>query len=119
MYERHTYDEMTYSLPVKQGKVTIILKFAEMYFRNAGERVFNIKLGSKVVRQDFDVVKEAGSKYAAHEEFIEIDVQKDGVWFEGAKIPGALAGGKLKLSFAKGKADNPIIQAIILYHDSI
>jgi hypothetical protein len=28
MYERHTYDEMTYSLPVKQGKTTLILKFA-------------------------------------------------------------------------------------------
>ena len=26
---------------------------------------------------------------------------------------------KLKLSFAKGRADNPIVQAIIVYHDSI
>jgi hypothetical protein len=25
----------------------------------------------------------------------------------------------LKLSFAKGRADNPIVQAIIVYHDSI
>jgi hypothetical protein len=38
-----------------------------MYFRNPGERVFNIKIGSKVVRQDFDVVREAGSRHAAHE----------------------------------------------------
>ena len=30
MYERHTYEQMTYSLPVKPGKVTIILKFAEV-----------------------------------------------------------------------------------------
>ncbi len=30
MYERHTYDEMSYSLPVKIGKVTLILKFAEV-----------------------------------------------------------------------------------------
>jgi hypothetical protein len=90
-----------------------------MYFRNPGERVFNIKIGSKVVRQDFDVVKESGSKYAAHEEFIEIDVNKDGVYFEGTKIPGGLVGGKLKLSFTKGKADNPIVQGIIVYHDTI
>jgi hypothetical protein len=34
MYERHTYDEMTYALPIKTGKVTIILKFAEvLHFR--------------------------------------------------------------------------------------
>lgn len=38
-----------------------------MYFRNPGERVFNIKIGSKVVRQDLDVVRETGSRYAAHE----------------------------------------------------
>jgi len=25
----------------------------------------------------------------------------------------------MKLSFAKGKADNPIVQGIIVYHDSI
>lgn len=25
----------------------------------------------------------------------------------------------MKLSFAKGRADNPIVQAIIVYHDSI
>lgn len=90
-----------------------------MYFRNPGERVFNIKIGSRVVRQDFDVVREAGSKYAAHEEFIEIDVQKDGVYYEGAKVQGALSAGKLRLSFTKGKADNPIVQGIILYHDSL
>lgn len=90
-----------------------------MYFRNSGERVFNIKIGGKIVRQDLDIVKETGSRRAAHEEYIEVDVQKDGVYFEGSKIPGGLAGGKLKLSFAKGRADNPIIQAIVVYHDSI
>jgi len=30
MFERHTYDEMIYTLPVKNGKVTLILKFAEV-----------------------------------------------------------------------------------------
>jgi hypothetical protein len=30
MYERHTYDEMTYSLPVRKGAHTLILKFAEV-----------------------------------------------------------------------------------------
>ena len=30
MFERHTYSSMTYSLPVKTGKHTIILKFAEV-----------------------------------------------------------------------------------------
>ena len=46
-------------------------------------------------------------------------MQKDGVYFQGSKINGGLVGNKLKLSFAKGRADNPIIQAIIVYHDTI
>ena len=72
MYERHTYKEMTYNLPVRKGKITLILKFAEMYFTSAGQRVFNIKIGSKVIRKDFDVVSKTGSRYAAHEEYIEV-----------------------------------------------
>ena len=31
MFERHTYNDMTYSLPVKKGKNTIIMKFAEVF----------------------------------------------------------------------------------------
>lgn len=37
--------------------------------------MFNIKIGKTIVRRDLDVVKEAGSKYAAHEEYIEIEVK--------------------------------------------
>lgn len=90
-----------------------------MYFKNSGERVFNIKIGNKVVREDFDVVKLSGGKYSAHEEYIEIEVTKEGVYFEGSKIPGAISSNKLKLSFVRGRVDNPIVQGIIVYHDSI
>lgn len=90
-----------------------------MYFTKEGQRVFNIKIGSKIVRQDFDVIKKAGSRYAAHEEFIEIEVKNNEVYFEGKSIPYALSDNKIKVSFAKGKADNPIVQGIIVYHSSI
>jgi hypothetical protein len=32
MYERHTYKQMVYTLPVRRGKVTLVLKFAEVNF---------------------------------------------------------------------------------------
>jgi hypothetical protein len=38
-----------------------------MYFTAPGQRMFNIKIGSKVVKKDFDVIEKAGQKYAAHE----------------------------------------------------
>jgi hypothetical protein len=41
-----------------------------MYFKNKGERVFDIKIGSKIVVSNFDVIERAGSKYAAHEEYL-------------------------------------------------
>lgn len=33
MYERHSYKEMTYNLPVRTGKHVLILKFAEVGLR--------------------------------------------------------------------------------------
>lgn len=90
-----------------------------MYFTAPGQRVFNIKIGNKVVRKDFDVIEKAGQKYAAHEEYIEIEVKSDGVYQDGVKIPNAISSNKLKVSFVKGKADNPIVQGIIVYQDSL
>ena len=31
MYERHTYNEMAYNLPIRKGKITLIMKFAEVF----------------------------------------------------------------------------------------
>jgi hypothetical protein len=90
-----------------------------MYFTNPGQRVFNIKIGSTIVRKDFDVVALTGYRYAAHEEYIEIEVKSDGVYHKGVLVPGAVSNNKLKISFEKGKADNPIVQGIIVYHDAI
>lgn len=48
-----------------------------MYFEKPGQRVFNIKIGDDVVIWDMDIVERTGSKYAAHEEYLEFEV-KDG-----------------------------------------
>ncbi len=90
-----------------------------MYFQKQGQRVFNIKIGNKIVLENFDVIEKAGSRFAAHEEYIQVEVKSDGVYFGGSKITQGLENNKLTLSFTKGKADNPIIQAIVVYHDSV
>lgn len=118
---------MIYELPVRKGVHTIILKFAEvfsfwyskMYFQKPGQRVFNVKIGNTIVLENFDVIERSGGKFAAHEEYIQIEVKQDGVYYQGRKLTQAISNNKLLLSFAKGRADNPIIQAIIVYHDSI
>lgn len=65
------------------------------------------------------MIEKSGGKFAAHEEYIEVEVKNDGVYFAGSRIPQGMENNKLKLSFVKGRADNPIVQAIIVYHDSV
>lgn len=110
---------MSYVLPLKTGVHTIILKFAEMYFEKKGQRVFDIRIGTTIVVKDLDVFARAGGKYAAHEEYIEIEEKGGDIYHNGVLLKNALEGGKLKITFAKGKADNPIVQAIIMYHGPI
>jgi hypothetical protein len=37
-----------------------------MYFQKQGQRVFNIKIGNKIVLENFDVIEKSGAKFAAH-----------------------------------------------------
>ena len=41
-----------------------------MYFQKPGQRVFNIKIGSRIILENFDVIAKSGAKFAAHEEYI-------------------------------------------------
>lgn len=90
-----------------------------MYFEKQGQRVFNIKIGNTVIIENMDVYAKAGAKYAAHEEYIEIKVQDGEVYYKDVVIPNALSRGQLQLTFSKGKADNPIIQAIVVYNGPV
>lgn len=115
MYERHTYSQMTYRLPVKQGYNTIILKFAEMYFEGAGKRVFDVMLGKKIIFKDLDIFAEVG-KFAAADKYIEVEIRDGKCYYKGEPVAGALQNEKLVIQFVKGKADNPIVQGIIVYN---
>lgn len=66
-----------------------------------------------------DVVQKAGAKYCAHEEFIEFEIKGSSVLVGGNKITHGLKDGKLQVTFAKGKADNPIVQGIVVYNAGV
>lgn len=86
-----------------------------MYFSEKGKRVFDVLIGGTPVLKNFDVVAEVG-KLAAADKYIEIEIKDGKCYFEGKVISDALERGKVKVSFVKGKADNPIIQGIIMYN---
>lgn len=118
MYERHTYSQMTYRLPVRQGYNTIILKLAEMYFDTPGKRVFDVLLGKKIIFKDLDVFAEVG-KLAAGDKYIEVEIRDNKCYLKNEPISGALVDGKVVIQFVKGKADNPIVQGIVVYNSPI
>ena len=63
--ERYNYGTLQYGFAVPNGSYTVTLKFAEIYFNNAGQRVFNIVLNGTTVASNFDVVAQAGGSYRA------------------------------------------------------
>jgi len=115
--ERWHSDSFTYSLPVNEpGHYVIILKFSEVYFQKAGEKVFDVTLGKLRVIQNLDIFERVG-KAAAHDEFIEFDLldnQKVMVKDKEAEAAYDKKNKLLRIKFVKGQADNPKINAIAI-----
>jgi hypothetical protein len=59
---------------VANGKYTVNLKFAELYFGSAGQRVFNIAINGQTVASNFDIVAAAGGSAKAVDRLFQVDV---------------------------------------------
>ena len=55
-------------------------------------------------------------KYAAADKYIEVEIRDGRCYYKGELVRDGIEKGKLKLRFTKGKADNPIVQGIIVYN---
>lgn len=53
--------DFCYTIPVLPGRYNIILKFVEIYLKEEGQRVFDIIINGDKVKENFDILKEAGS----------------------------------------------------------
>lgn len=90
-----------------------------MYFSEQGKRVFNVKIGDRVIIENLDIIQKTGSRFSAHEEYFEFEVRKDGVYVENERVVRGFEGGKLKVTFSKGVSDNPIVQGIMIINRPI
>ncbi len=57
-----TLPELSYSIPVANGKYTVNLGFAEIFYNSAGTRVFDVQVEGQTVLSNFDIYSEAGGK---------------------------------------------------------
>lgn len=111
--ERYHYDDFSYDVPIREdGEYVLVLKFSEVYFQNAGEKVFSVRLnGAIMVVEDLDILSAVG--YAtAHEEYIPFTVKGNVLEARGGQTAFS---GKLVVEFLKGSADNPKINAIVVF----
>lgn len=113
--ERWSESDITYSLPLGDGKYVIVLKFSEVYFNSPNEKVFDVFIGSKKVVANVDIFSKVG-KSTAYDEFIEIEIKGGRAYYSGKSIENGydIEEGTLELIFKKGLKDNPKINAILV-----
>ena len=58
--ERWNTGAFQYQFAAPAGSYTVTLKYAEIYFTSAGQRVFNVTINGTTVKSNFDVVAAAG-----------------------------------------------------------
>ena len=86
----------TYTLPVHNGKYTVVLKFAEIQYSAAGKRQFNAAINGAQVLTNFDIAAAAGAANTA------VDLP----------FPAAVTGGAITIQLTSGAAGAPLINAI-------
>ena len=67
--ERWAAGTLRYDFPVPNGAYNVNLKFAEIYYTQPGQRVFNIALNGQPVLASFDIVASAGPNTAVNRQF--------------------------------------------------
>jgi hypothetical protein len=64
LYQSERYGDFSYGIPVANGDYLVTLKFAEIYWTQPGQRVFNVLLEGVKVISKLDLVAKVGPKAA-------------------------------------------------------
>ncbi len=99
-YKNLREDMTAYKFNVANGFYQVELSFAELQFRNAEDRVFDVSLEGTGVLRSLDVVEESGARYTALDKTFTVEVT-DGV---------------LDIGFAAPRGHKPIVNAILVTH---
>ncbi|GAB7027328.1 malectin domain-containing carbohydrate-binding protein [Geotalea toluenoxydans] len=73
LYQSERYGNFSYSIPVANGNYSLTLKFAEIYFSAAGQRVFSVTVNGQTVISNLDIYAKVG-KNVAYDVVIPINV---------------------------------------------
>lgn len=95
LYQTERWGQMAYSVPVPVGSYAVTLKFSETSYNAAKARIFNVAINGTTVLTNFDPWVAAGGQYVAVDRTFNVT-----------------STGAITISFIKGSADQPNIDAI-------
>ena len=95
LYQSERYGDFSYAVPVANGDYVVMLRFAEIYWDAAGERLFDVAAEDALVIDDLDIWAVAGGKNVAYD----------------VALPVSVADGTLDLDFIT-ETDNAKVSAI-------
>src|SRR5208337_3996541 len=94
LYQSERYGNFSYNVPLANGNYTVTLKFAEIYWNTAGQRIFNVGMQGAQVISNLDIFAKVG-KNAAYD----------------VSIPVSVTNGTLNINFTS-VVDNAKVSAI-------
>ncbi|MBN3322759.1 MLEC protein, partial [Atractosteus spatula] len=109
--ERYNEDTFGYEVPIREeGEYILVLKFAEVYFAQSQQKVFDVRLNGHMVVKDLDIFDKVGHS-TAHDEVVPLSLRKGKLSVQGEV---STFNGKLTIEFVKGYYDNPKVCALYI-----
>jgi len=102
------------------GKYVLILKFSEVYFQAANEKIFDVAIGRKTILRNLDIFATVGKAHS-YDEYVEFELKNDKIYHNKAEASDAYDSQKkaIIVKFLKGPKDNPKINAIVILSGTI
>jgi len=98
LYQSERWGTFRYEIPVPDGTYDVTLQFAEIYFNQSGERVFDVRVEGDPAVTGLDIVSEAGGNFTAHD----------------MTVTATVSDGALSLDFPQAAVNNAKLAALIV-----
>jgi hypothetical protein len=115
--ERYHTQNFGYNIPIKEeGDYVIVLKFSEVYFNAAGQKVFDVVLNNDhSIVSDLDIYAMVGHG-VAYDEVVPFSINDGMLRVQGED---SAFDGTLRVDFIKGSRDNPKINSILVIKGNV
>ncbi|MFZ5519182.1 MAG: malectin domain-containing carbohydrate-binding protein, partial [Candidatus Zhuqueibacterota bacterium] len=109
LYQRERWETtFSYRFDVVSGNYTVILHFAEIYFQQAGQRIFDVSLEGSVVLNDYDIYAEAGHDAATWKSY-QVSVSDGRLDIDFSTTEDAAKISAIEVLSATGAPSNPVL----------